>query len=174
MPSPSRLWTGSPHDKRDAVSKSRDTRHVVELRARMQGDGPLVDVRIRNISSRGMMLEAPDPPRVGAYVELFGTVTAVGRVVWKDEDSFGISTRDRVNLPVVLGKPEMKARRATPKLVAAPRESRIEAADESRMLGRAIDFTLIAIAVMALSGLFALIAYSVLSRPLETLVHMLK
>ncbi|MDB5721687.1 MAG: hypothetical protein JWP15_2305, partial [Alphaproteobacteria bacterium] len=78
------------------------------------------------------------------------------------------------NLPVVLGKPEMKARRTTPKLVAAPRESRIEAADESRMLGRAIDFTLIAIAVVALSGLFALIAYSVLSRPLETLVHMLK
>jgi hypothetical protein len=139
----------------------------------MQGDGPLVDVRIRNISSRGMMLEAPDPPRVGAYVELFGTVTAVGRVVWKDDDSFGISTRDRVNLPVVLGKPEMKSRRSVAK-ITAPRASRIDTADQSRMLGRAIDFTLIAIAAVALAGLFALIAYGVLSRPLAALSGLLK
>ena len=47
------------------MSRQREARHDVQLRARMQTDGPLVDVSIRNISSRGMMLESPRPPRVG-------------------------------------------------------------------------------------------------------------
>jgi hypothetical protein len=140
----------------------------------MQSDGPFVDVSVRDISSRGMRIEAPNPPRVGSYVELFGTVTAVGRVVWKDEQSFGISTRDRVNVPLILGRPEGRPETAEPKARIAQPRPVAEAAEGSRRLGRAIDFVLIAIAAVALGGLFALLAYGVLSRPFDALGNLLR
>ena len=158
------------------MSRQREARHVVQLRARMQIDGPLVDVSIRNISSRGMMLESPRPPRVGEYVELFGTVTAVGRVVWKDQNSFGISTRDRVNVPLVLGRPEGKPDRAMLRMLTSTirRKDFVVAAEGSRRLSRAMDFTIIAVATVSFGALFAMLAYLVLSQPLDALGNLLR
>jgi hypothetical protein len=157
------------------MSRQREPRHDVQLRARMQADGPFIDVSIRNISSRGMLLESPNPPRVGEYVELFGTVTAVGRVVWKDENSFGISTRDRVNVPLILGRPEGRPERAQPQLKSSIRKKDYaEAAEGSRRLGRAMDFAVIALATASFGAFFALLAYGVLSQPLDALGKLLR
>jgi hypothetical protein len=157
------------------VSRQREARHKVLLRARMQSDGPFIDVSVRDISSRGMRLEAPNPPRVGSYVELFGTVTAVGRVVWKDEGSFGIATRDRVNVPLILGRPEGKPDVAEAKAKSTiRRKDYVEAAEGSRRLSSAIDFIIIAIATVSFGALFALLAYGVLSRPLDALGNLLR
>ena len=156
------------------MSRSREPRHDVQLRARMQTDGPFVEVGIRNISSRGMMLESPNPPRVGEYVELFGTVTAVGRVVWKDRTSFGISTRDRVNVPLILGRPEGKPERAAPKIQSTIRKADYaEAAEDSRRSGRAFDFIVVSVVVVGLGALIAMLAHGVLARPLEALGKLL-
>ena len=157
------------------MSRQREPRHEVQLRARMQTDGPLTDVSIRNISSRGMLLESPRPPRVGEYVELFGTVTAVGRVVWKDDNSFGISTRDRVNVPLILGRPEGKPERAEPKAKSTiRRKDFVEAAEGSRRMSRAVEFVVVAFATVAFGSLFALIAYGVLAAPLDALGKLLR
>jgi hypothetical protein len=161
--------------ERAKVTKAREKRHDVVLRARLQTDGPFVDVCIRNISSRGMMLESPNPPRVGEFVELFGTVTAVGQVRWTDGVSFGIATRDRVNVPLILGRPEGKPQPVVPKAKASiRRKDYVEAAEGSRRIGRAIDFIFVALATVSFGVLFALLAYGVLSRPLDALGNLLR
>jgi hypothetical protein len=112
---------------------------------------------------------------VGSYVELFGTVTAVGRVVWKDEGSFGIATRDRVNVPLILGRPEGRPDVAESKAKSTiRRKDYVEAAEGSRRLSSAIDFMIIAIATVSFGALFALLAYGVLSRPLDALGNLLR
>src|SRR5947209_7679319 len=78
-----------------AVVKTRDQRHDVLLGAQMVGCGPTLDVSIRNVSSRGMMIRAAAPPNVGAYIEIIADdVSAVGRVTWRNGTSFGVQTRE--------------------------------------------------------------------------------
>ena len=85
--------------------KPREARRQVFLRARMRAGGTSVDICIRNISSRGMLLQAAVPPACGSYVEIcFPNHTIVARVVWTHERRFGVYTRETMDVSAIAGE----------------------------------------------------------------------
>jgi hypothetical protein len=85
--------------------KAREPRRPVFVRARMRASGALSDVCIRNISSRGMLLQAAVPPACGSYVEIFcPRHTIVARVVWTQDRRFGVRTSETMDISAVLGE----------------------------------------------------------------------
>ena len=90
---------------RQAGQKAREPRRPVFVRARMRASGAFSDVCIRNISSRGMLLQAAVPPACGSYVEIFcPRHTIVARVVWTQDRRFGVHTSETMDLSAVLGE----------------------------------------------------------------------
>lgn len=88
----------------------RGERRKVLVRARMRGNGPPVDVCIRDVSARGMLVQAGTPPPRGTFVELSGGgLPVVGQVVWAKDRRFGVQTRDTLypaNFVEDFGKPD--------------------------------------------------------------------
>ena len=85
--------------------KDREPRRQVFFRARMRAEGAFSDVCIRNISSRGMLLQTAVPPSRGSYVEIFcQRHTIVARVVWVQDRRFGVYTREKMDVGAVLGE----------------------------------------------------------------------
>jgi len=61
------------------------------------------NITILNISSRGLMARTDKVPNPRAYVEIRRgpAVTIVGKVVWRDDNHFGIRTQDRITLSMM-------------------------------------------------------------------------
>ena len=155
--------------------KARDERHQVLLSARMRGDGPTFDVSIRNVSSRGMLIRAAAPPKVGSYVEVItDEVSAVGRVTWRNGTSFGIQTRERLPLvKLVFRRAGRPGPAPVPEAIVAAGGGAASVAPQhrGRLLARAIDFGLIAALIVALAVTIGSLAFGALSRPFETIAH---
>jgi hypothetical protein len=150
--------------------KLREERAKVVLRAKMDAGGLPVDVCIRDVSSFGMMLQAASPPPRGTYVEIeTDRDSVVGRVIWAGDRKFGIKTRDRINLARMLGRHNLPG--GTGGIPARIPRARDLAAtphpEGARLLGRAIDFTIIAAAAAALASILGWIAYGALSDPFK-------
>jgi hypothetical protein len=85
--------------------KPREPRQKVVLPAKMRSGAAQVDVCIRDVSSRGMLLQAGTPPPRGTYVEILRPGYAiVARVVWAREHRFGVLARERISLASVLDR----------------------------------------------------------------------
>ncbi|MEA3002350.1 MAG: hypothetical protein QOH81_1138 [Sphingomonadales bacterium] len=100
----------------------------------------------------------------------------VGRVIWARERKFGIKTRDRITLSRMRGRAVLDAAAAGAP-VRRPRRRGLAVAahpDGARLLGRAIDFTIVAVAAAALAAIFGGLAYGTLSKPFATVSAMLK
>jgi hypothetical protein len=63
------------------------------------------DIVILNVSSRGLMARSKCIPAPRSYVEIRrGTnVTIVGKVIWHDDQHFGIRTQDRISVSMMGG-----------------------------------------------------------------------
>jgi len=71
----------------------------------MRAGAGQIDVCIRDISSRGMLIQAGVPPARGTYVEILRPGCSVtGRVVWSKHHKFGIETRGKISIPMVLDR----------------------------------------------------------------------
>jgi len=83
--------------------RPRENRHKVVLPARMRAGAGQVDVCIRDISTRGMLIQAGAPPARGTYVEILRPACSVtGRVVWSKHHKFGIETRGKISIARVI------------------------------------------------------------------------
>jgi len=83
--------------------RPRENRHKVVLPARMRAGAGQVDVCIRDISSRGMLIQAGVPPARGTYVEILRPGCSVtGRVVWSKHHKFGIEARGKISVAMML------------------------------------------------------------------------
>lgn len=72
--------------------------------ARMRRDSSWSDVKIRNLSSRGLKVEAAGRMARGHYVEIHRDHhVIVGRVVWVRGAQAGIRTQDRIDVPGLIG-----------------------------------------------------------------------
>jgi hypothetical protein len=130
--------------------KPREPRRKVLIKARMRLGGAWRDVCIRNISSRGLLLQAASAPSRGTYVELFrGRHLIVARVVWTSEEQFGVHTQDRLNVDAIVTEPDLSAVEFTKAVAGDPgfeRRSRprppspAELAERSRLLSRTLEF----------------------------------
>ena len=150
--------------------KTREPRRTVFVPARMRVGSAWSDVCIRNVSSRGMMLQSDSPPPRGSYVEVRrGTQVVIGRAVWVGGRALGVRTQDRVPIEAIVNEPRRTAapsegeRRAdrdrTAAVDAAKRAAR------SQRFASAFQFAVIAVAGLGAAGLAATKVYEVLSRP---------
>jgi hypothetical protein len=130
----------------------------------MRLDGTWKDVCIRNISSRGMLIQASVTPPRGAYVEVRrGRHAIVARIAWSNEQRFGVQTQDRLNVEAVLKEPDLSGNDHASKLQtqpsferrAAPRPSQADLrwkAERSRYFSRSLEFA--CVGAVAASGGF--------------------
>ena len=82
---------------RSPAARPREERVKVILPARMKDHRGWQDVRILNISSKGLMARAPAAPACGSYLELRrGQHVIVVRVVWSDGLQFGAQAQSRL------------------------------------------------------------------------------
>lgn len=151
--------------------KPREPRLKVVIKARMRLDGTWADVCIRDISSRGLLVQAASAPSRNSYVEIYrGRHVIVARVVWTKDERFGVQTQDRLDIKAVIQEPDLsgiefrKARAASPTFDrrTAPRPpSRDDLrwkAERSRQLSKAAEFACIgalgaSAAILILEGL---------------------
>lgn len=88
--------------------RPREQRLKCVIKARLRLDGVWRDVCIRNISSRGMLLQAGSAPQRGTYVEVYrGKHVIVARVAWAKDNRFGIQTQERLNVQAILSEPDL-------------------------------------------------------------------
>lgn len=77
--------------------KLREPRLNVMIQARVRVGASWNDACILNLSSRGMLVRAPQAPNRGSYLEIRrGNQVIVARVVWSNADRFGVYTQDPV------------------------------------------------------------------------------
>jgi hypothetical protein len=83
----------------------REPRLKVLIQARMRVEAGRADICIRDISSRGLLLQANRPPPHGTYIEiLLPTCTVVARVVWAKDRRFGVATREPINVSAIINR----------------------------------------------------------------------
>jgi hypothetical protein len=153
--------------------KPREPRTKVIIKARMRLDGVWADVCIRDISSRGLLVQAASAPARNSYVEIYrGRQVIVARVVWTKDERFGVQTQDRLDIDAVIQEPDLsginyrKARVDSPTFErrTVPRQPSAQdlrwRAERSRHLSRAAEFACIG----ALTASAAILIFGGLSR----------
>jgi hypothetical protein len=153
--------------------RAREHRRKVLIRAKLRAGGLPIDACIRDISSKGLMIQTRVAPPRGTYVEIIaGNQTIVGRVVWGNDMRFGIITRDKLPVDMIVG--ELRAPAAThgtvpqltpvlrPVVAARPPAFR-------RSHARALEFAVLILFAVAMIATFATASYQALSRPFATI-----
>lgn len=128
--------------------KDRESRWSVLIAARMRAGGAPKSIRIRNVSSRGLMIEVEPPPRRGTYVEIVRPdLTIIGQVVWSKDGRCGIHTRDRIDLRRLRSEcvPVEPAGVASVQARSAPAIVSAELHEVSSALAKAVEFTVLAV-----------------------------
>lgn len=134
--------------------KPRELRRKVLIRARLRVVASWSDVCILNISTRGMQLQAARPPERGNYVEIRrGPHVIIGCVAWAKQHRFGIKSQDVLLVDAIVAEPgDSDSQRGPVAQVPAEQRSKLRkaiSADQSRTLGRAMEFASIGIVVLA-------------------------
>jgi hypothetical protein len=144
---------------------AREPRRKVMIRAMMRADGPRTDVCVRDISARGMMIQANAPPPRGTYVDIdCAGHQIVGIIVWRRGHRFGVNSCERIDVPALA--------RQLPPGIASPKYGRGSgnlAAARAIPQGRAstgrIEFAFVALLAAVLVGALGVTAFRTLSRP---------
>jgi hypothetical protein len=156
------------------MMKPREPRRNVLIQARMRTGALWSDIVIHNISSRGLMVQAEQPPEPGTYVEIRrGAQVIIGRSVWRTVRNFGVLTQDRIDIEAVIKGPEFPAtQRPQPERRADPLRQVADVAhkaERSRHTSALLQFIVIgAISILA-AGFAASEVYTLLTRPLTTI-----
>ncbi|HYJ53573.1 MAG TPA: PilZ domain-containing protein [Allosphingosinicella sp.] len=143
---------------------AREPRRKVLIRARMRTDGLPMDVCIRDVSSRGLLVQASAPPPRGTYVEIdCGRCLLVARVIWRKDRRFGLESRERINVRALAGGGS--AEPAGPGAARRPARASAGRVEASRYLAGTMEFALIAVFALALVAALGATAFETLSRP---------
>ena len=150
--------------------KPREPRRNVMISARMRDGDAWSDANILNLSSRGLLLCAANPPPRGAYVEVRrGAYVIIGRVIWANADRFGVRAQDALAIDSLIGNASRKgqvANESAGAIVERRARPRPDALEwryvQSGNKGRALQFVVI-------SGLGAILAACAYETVRETL-----
>lgn len=157
--------------------RNREPRRKVMLNARMRVAASWNKVCILDITTRGLLIQAAEPPARGTYLDLHrGQHAIVGRVVWVENHRFGVRTQDRLPVDEIIHPPDPSiaqlagavATEAAAERRASPHgaQARHEA---SRMLSRSIEFAVVLL-FAASAGVMAFSSVGqALGRPLAQL-----
>ena len=84
---------------RNSWVERREPRTKVLIAIQLRGDGLVADACLRDVSSRGVLVQTSRPPARGAIVELVGPFQpVVARVVWTNGRRFGAELREHLNV----------------------------------------------------------------------------
>jgi hypothetical protein len=149
--------------------KPREPRKKVMIKARMRVGAAWQDACILDMSSRGLMIQASDPPPGGSYLELRrGRHVIVARVVWSRDRRAGLRSQDPLPTEAIIAEPDQSAgrpiapgveRRAEP----AARIVRSTDHEHSRWRSRAWEFASLAV----VGGVLATFAFDAVASALE-------
>jgi len=150
--------------------KSREHRHKVLIRAKLRAGGLPVDACIRDISSKGMLIQSRAPPARGTYVEVTtASHTIVGRVVWGADTRFGISTREKLHIEMIIGELRTGRAPAEPPPVMALRRPQPRRESFTQTHAKALEFCGLVVFAVALIYAIASATYETLASPLENI-----
>ncbi len=80
-----------------------DTRMTAMLPGTMRDDRMIQDVRVGDISPKGMMIVSSRPPSRGDIVDIsFHGHHLAGRVMWVNGRRFGVRTSERIDVDAIL------------------------------------------------------------------------
>jgi hypothetical protein len=167
------MWSGGANDG----VRPREQRISVVIHSRMRVANRWSDVCIRNISSRGLLIAASDPPPTGSYVEIRrGTQIIVARAVWSDGRHAGLRAQEKLPVQRIISEPRLTSKPAVAAIDGtdadrrrAPRLNDIsERTERSRRFASAFQFGLIAAVGLGVSAWAATSVYGVLSSPLQS------
>ena len=144
----------------------------------MRTDAGWIDATVRNVSVRGMQLHSPQPLRRNEFVEIArGQSRVVGRIVWSNEMVCGLKAQDAVDIDGLLSAPtscrpaagENARDRRTIERPSAPvhAPSFETRAQSARLLGRAIEKTILVVAIACGGALAIGSAFEAMADPLE-------
>lgn len=144
--------------------KSREPRISVVVPARMRFGAHWSDACILNVSSRGLLIHAPQLPQRGSYVELRrGDQVIIGRVMWAKGARAGLRAQDRVPVEAIVTSKGSQALRLTAQN-GRPVERRRSARthERSRLRGRIFEFaSIVAIGAILSVGLVSIVSRAV-------------
>jgi hypothetical protein len=157
--------------------KPREPRRTVLIQARMRTGAGRVDICIRDISSRGALVQAASPPPRGTYVEIFlARHTIVGRVVWTRDRKFGLQTQERLDVIAITEQAALS--RSSPTANPAGRRSTQPSTpsaaqvahrlERSRHMSAALEFGCLAACSVAAAAFSVSVVFEAFSRPLES------
>jgi len=158
----------------------REKRESVLFPVRVRDDDHWSDGRIRNVSSRGLMLEMESPPPRGSFIEIRrGDIVIVGQVRWSSGAQCGLRTQDRVPVERLGHHSAAPLHHFTG---AEPVERRVqvrvmtpqEIAERSR--SRARLFQSLSLVIVGATGavFFAMLMYDILHRTLDVIEESLR
>lgn len=127
---------------------------------------------IRDISSRGLMLQAAAPPPRGTYVELVGAEqTIVGCVIWSKDRRFGVRTRDRIDVSAAIcgipTRPSDQGPALRARAVCTGTGPTRTIPGSNRALGKAMEFIVLAAFAAVVVAAMAMAMFQTLSKPAE-------
>lgn len=155
--------------------KPREARTKVLIRASMRADGPKTEICVRDISVKGLLVQAERAPRRGTFVEILcGGQSIVGQVVWASERRFGVAARQRLDVSRIIGTDRGGAAADT-RAAASPARSRRgpapdqlqRRAERSRALSRSLQFLFLGATSAAAAAWIGALVYGQLAGAFE-------
>ncbi len=154
--------------------KPREPRRKVMISARLRDGVGWSDARILDVSSRGLLLRASKTPERGSYVEVCkGPYRIVARVIWVQQDRFGVRTQDTLPIDAITNGVEPsspEAQNLSPERSLKQREpTSAEQLERSRTWASAMQFLWVAGFGAAAATLVFDTVKSALARPLSVI-----
>ena len=152
--------------------KAREPRQSVMVPVRIRQDTKWADASVRNLSSRGMMLQMEEPPPRGSFIEVRrAQAVMVCQVRWVRGNRCGVRTQDPVPVAYLTSKAAAAVAPRVDKDGRVERRAAVrvlspeEAAERSRI--RAMLFQKVALAAAGIIGALILadLVYGVMSKP---------
>ncbi len=149
--------------------KQREPRHKVLVRARIKAGPGWHDGCILNISSRGMLMQAADPPPRGSYLEIRrGALVIVARVMWTNRHRFGVKAQDPLPIDAIIRDVEVPVVGEGIRVGERRRAARtFPTAVASRHCGRAIEYGFVVALGVAVAAFAAGEVYRIIAAPMQ-------
>ncbi|HEY1604203.1 MAG TPA: PilZ domain-containing protein [Allosphingosinicella sp.] len=126
--------------------KQREQRQTVMISARVRISNVWFDTQIRNVSSRGMMIDLNIPLSRGTYIEIVRNEwRTAARVAWIGAGRCGIQTQDHVRLAELASETGQMTRASD--LQAASPEHRRTRVWTGRNIGRMLEMAALVAAI---------------------------
>lgn len=138
--------------------------------ARLRHGSRWDDIRILDISTGGLCLRSADAPRRGAYVELHrGCHRIIARVVWSQDETFGVSAQDPIQVEAFISDPDRAVAVDRPAADRRSIQRYTDQQDRSRFAGRAMQAGAFALGGACAALLAVSLIHDAFARPMRSI-----